>query len=312
MGVNTTKAEKLKSLIRCPKCKDAPQFTDSESLVCPKCGLIGECKGGQFKLTGDSKDWLCSKFSSDQWFSSLKESVRRALPQLYSLIVAVFSPVLSTNYIKRYLDSVDCASEIVVNLGSGCSSLSPAILNVDIYPYPAVDLIADIQQLPFADSSVDVVICDAVIEHVRDPSAVVAEAYRVLKPGGRVLFYAPFICGIHGVPDDYQRYTPHGLEVLFGRFVECKIDIGGGPTSGMLWIFHEWLAMLLSFGSQSLYRLLYLLLLVVLAPVKLIDLWLVRHPAAHKIAFGFFISGRKSESPVRDLDRLEASDNLSN
>lgn len=41
-----------------------------------------------------------------------------------------------------------------------------------------------------------------------------AELYRVLAPGGQVLWSAPYISPVHGVPDDFWRYTPRGAAAL--------------------------------------------------------------------------------------------------
>jgi len=46
--------------------------------------------------------------------------------------------------------------------------------------------LGEIEHLPAADSSVDVIISNCVINLVPDKSAAFAEAYRVLRPGGRV------------------------------------------------------------------------------------------------------------------------------
>lgn len=47
------------------------------------------------------------------------------------------------------------------------------------------------EALPFADRSYDVVLCTEVLEHTRDPAAVIAELMRVVRPGGRVVVSIP-------------------------------------------------------------------------------------------------------------------------
>jgi arsenite methyltransferase len=46
----------------------------------------------------------------------------------------------------------------------------------------------EIELLPFADESVDVVISNGVIDLLPDKDTVFAEIYRVLRPGGRIQF----------------------------------------------------------------------------------------------------------------------------
>ena len=51
---------------------------------------------------------------------------------------------------------------------------------------------ADVEQpLDFPDASFDVVVAGELLEHLRDPDAVVAEARRVLRPGGRLVGAVP-------------------------------------------------------------------------------------------------------------------------
>jgi len=49
----------------------------------------------------------------------------------------------------------------------------------------------DVRALPFRPGAFDVCICDQVIEHVRGYPRLVAEAYRILRPGGLLLLSAP-------------------------------------------------------------------------------------------------------------------------
>jgi hypothetical protein len=112
--------------------------------------------------------------------------------------------------------------------------------------------------------------------------------WRVLRPGGRVLCYIPFIQGFHASPHDYQRFTVPGLRRLFSDFDIQETRIGAGPTSGFVWILQEWLALTFSFGSRRLYRLL-VPCMWCLSPLKYLDILLARHPDAGVIASGFVI-----------------------
>jgi SAM-dependent methyltransferase len=65
---------------------------------------------------------------------------------------------------------------------------------------------------PIADESIDVVLSTETLEHVPEPSVFLAEAFRVLKPGGRLVLTVPFAARWHYIPHDYWRFTPSGLE----------------------------------------------------------------------------------------------------
>jgi SAM-dependent methyltransferase len=156
--------------------------------------------------------------------------------------------------------------------------------------YGNVDIVTD-RQLPSPTAPARA-ISIAVLEHVPDPAAHIAEIRRVLAPGGRLLCFVPFIQPFHASPYDYQRYTKVGLPEQFSGLEVLGVRVGAGPTSGMVWVLQEWLAMLLSFGSRRLYRAL-VPLTWVLSPLKLLDLLLVRHPAASVIASGFVVEVRK-------------------
>ena len=78
-----------------------------------------------------------------------------------------------------------------VNLGCGGRRL-PGFLGVDRYPAPAVDLRADLTRgLPFADSAIDEVLLDNVIEHIADIPALMQELHRVCRDGAEILIRTP-------------------------------------------------------------------------------------------------------------------------
>ncbi len=52
-------------------------------------------------------------------------------------------------------------------------------------------LLSASETLPFRSDVFDVIVLNEVIEHVRDDSATLAEALRILRPGGRMVIFAP-------------------------------------------------------------------------------------------------------------------------
>lgn len=54
---------------------------------------------------------------------------------------------------------------------------------------PGVEFrVADAHSLPFEDGSFDVVLSNLTVHHLGDPDKFLAEAFRVLRPGGRLAF----------------------------------------------------------------------------------------------------------------------------
>lgn len=87
-------------------------------------------------------------------------------------------------------------------------------IGCDLEPGHGVDMKDDMEHSHFPPSSVGTVVCLDTLEHIRHPWLAVQEAFRILKPGGRLIASVPFRCPIHGDPEDYWRTTSSGLEVL--------------------------------------------------------------------------------------------------
>ena len=58
-------------------------------------------------------------------------------------------------------------------------------------------------------------ICMSVLEHCRDPFRMARNIEALLAEGGNLVIGAPFVWELHGFPDDYWRFTPSGIRVLF-------------------------------------------------------------------------------------------------
>ncbi len=73
----------------------------------------------------------------------------------------------------------------------------------------------DLTAIGFPDATFDFISCVSVIEHIPDFRKAVAELYRVLKPGGRLLITTD--CSPHGTPyrNGAQSFSPGQLEEIF-------------------------------------------------------------------------------------------------
>lgn len=85
----------------------------------------------------------------------------------------------------------------------------------------------DLGKIQLADNSVDLIMSRSVFEHIQDPAAVYREMFRVLKPGGRLIFltanwwdYASMIAAI--VPN---RWHPWIVSKTEGRAEEDVFPI---------------------------------------------------------------------------------------
>ena len=105
------------------------------------------------------------------------------------------------NQIGRYVTS----KTKLLDIGCGHSNLLKDIykktphtygIDPDKHAVKRNNLIKDVRQeyvekMSFKDNFFDIVVCAWVLEHLPDPKKAFKEIYRVLKPGGRVIFITP-------------------------------------------------------------------------------------------------------------------------
>jgi SAM-dependent methyltransferase len=181
----------------------------------------------------------------------------------------------------------------ILNLGSGRTTFGPRVVNLDIGPLSAVDVVAVGEQLPVQSASLDGVITQGVLEHVPDLPATLAEIDRVLRPGGLVYHEAPFIQGYHASPNDFRRFTAVGMRELAPGYDVLEQGVAVGPSSAMMWIASEYLALLFSLGNETLLKVGRRGFPWLLSPLKFADAWLEGHPRADLIASAFYIVAQK-------------------
>lgn len=265
-------------LLRCPSCWERPAL-QGEALQCP-CGkrypvVDGVPRFVEMQVQGRDAEFQQEEMRQSTW-----------LGKAYHLGKSVVSSeYVPSHTLERFLGALP-ANAMIVELGSGSRRIGPGILNLDLFPLPNVDIVADIHKVPLASGSVDHVILDSVLEHVADPAVLVKEIHRILRPGGTVLCIAPFLFPYHGYPAHYCNFSRDGLLQLFRDYASCDVQTHMGPTTAFINIASEYFAVALSGGAAN--KVTYTgfkgLFLLPIFWLKFLDKILVRSPNSHRLA----------------------------
>src|SRR5215218_10389451 len=133
----------------------------------------------------------------------------------------------SRTYLHRFLARAGAtvrAGQLVLDAGSGRAPYrdlfaharyeTADFLSIKGKKYVEPDYVCDLAAIPVEDARFDHVLLTQVLEHIPEPSAVLAELHRVLKPGGTLWLTAPLFYVEHEKPYDFFRYTRFGLRHL--------------------------------------------------------------------------------------------------
>lgn len=145
-------------------------------------------------------------------------------------------------------------SEMALNLGSGSTSFGDRVINLDLMPFPGVQVCGNAQCLPFKSKAFQGALMKGVLEHVGAAEATMNEIERVLAPGAFLYVEVPFLQPFHASPEDHRRFTLSGLRHFLGDFEEIDSGVQIGPGSTTAWILRETVASIFSFGSPWMYR----------------------------------------------------------
>jgi SAM-dependent methyltransferase len=172
------------------------------------------------------------------------------------------------------------------------------IVETDVSLDERTQIICDGHDLPFPDAVFDGVVVQAVLEHVIDAGACVAEIHRVLRPDGVVYSETPFLQPGHMGGYDFRRFTHLGHRSLFRNFEEQDSGIACGPGMMLAGAYQAFLACLTT--HRFVRRLLIAWARVTAFWLKYLDRWLVNRPGAYDAASCFYYVGRKRWAWVND------------
>jgi SAM-dependent methyltransferase len=204
----------------------------------------------------------------------------------------------NVNFIVSQLIKIDNPQILIVGggeIGNGLNNFYEQFKNnitaFDIYDSEYVNFIADAHQIPIKNGSFDLVIIQAVLEHVLSPEIVVNEIWRVLKNDALVYAETPFMQQVHEGKFDFLRFTESGHRYLFKKFSHVKSGYILGVGTSLLWSLDYFFSGL--FRSRVIGKM-----------VKLFFFWLTYFdnfiPFSFNIdgASGLFFIGRKSDKTI--------------
>lgn len=96
-----------------------------------------------------------------------------------------------------------------------------------------VDILSTADNIPLPDGTFDNVLSTQTIEHVANFPGLLREAFRLLKPNGRLFLSGPMYWYHHEEPYDFFRFTRHGFRYAVEQagFVADAIEPNGGKWS---------------------------------------------------------------------------------
>lgn len=297
-GATTTQREgrvvdaHLLEILACPACYGTVH-SEPQQVACNKCGAAYECPDGVPVLL-------------------LPEMVEhaRALVESFHAAKLARNPIVKLGYrLKPPSSHYDPAAfrrmrTMVKHLGARARVLdlgvrerpaAPGLISFDLFKFPGVQVVGDAHRLPFRDASLDGVITTALLEHVEQPEAILAELRRVIRPGGLVYVEVPFLQGYHPDPIDMRRYTRPGLEgkVAEAGFKVVESGVGGGPFSMLAWMLRELPGSMTS--GKTAYFIAKFISGWLTFWVKYLDAFARRASNAQILADGFYVLGERPQ-----------------
>lgn len=128
---------------------------------------------------------------------------------------------------------------VLIDLGAGKDPSYQKYWQIKPLKLIRADMEIDLNKsLPFENNYADAVFLFSVIYIIKKPEELMKEVFRILKSGGKLFIYSPFIFNESREPDDYLRFTSQGLERLLREagFRKYRIIPVGGRFTAALYL----------------------------------------------------------------------------
>ena len=301
------KSSKIDQII-CPRCGNDVFNKSSINFECNKCGQEYPIYNN-IPLLFDQKKSL---FTYDDLINHGAAYFRRNKPNklkdlFYPLLFGIDLDIGNSANFDRILEQFPRGQKLsclilggsVLSMGiqkiyDGCQE----VITSDISFSKHVDIIFDCHNIPYKDSRFDIVIIEAVLEHVINPQKVVQEIHRVLRKDGIVYAEIPFMQQVHGGAYDFQRFTHTGILKLFSDFEEIQTKVIGGPGLALCWSYRYFL--LTFFENTKVRRLVEIFANLTSFPLRWMDYILCKKKMSMDAASAFSYLGKRSLNKLED------------
>ncbi len=278
------------TIICCPLCKSGLDKT-AGSYNCKTHGDFKIDNMGRPILI-KSQVFIQNSEEHNSGVNWLKSFLKKS-PKLYYSVWHVFCPVMMLVNGPRMILKYVKNGSVTLDVGSGPERLGKEFINVDVFPFPEVDIVANATELPFMDNSIDAAVSESMFEHVPDAYLVAKEMFRIVKKGGYIYVSAPFIHPYHASPDDFNRWTISGLKHLFPELHIIESGVRSGPWSAFLMFMAYWLGVIFALGSRKAAPFLAHIFMLILGPLKYLDYFFMKIPGSEAVAAHLYILGQK-------------------
>lgn len=166
-------------------------------------------------IPDDFKSWnelMVRKYDPEQFYSQSGFAIRCIEARRVQAVVKLTAAKSGDRILEvgcgagNILDNIERGDLMGLDISESMVAKSKARLGER-----AQIVLADAQEMPFAQASFDKVICSEVLEHLPDPGLVLAEIARILKPHGFVIVSVPNEPLINFLKDALRRLRLYGL-----------------------------------------------------------------------------------------------------
>ena len=209
---------------------ERPRAFDLQSLLrCPECG-------GRVDVSAGENRWKCA---SGAHIGQAFEGVPHFHRPGETPVLRMEEPCRTHPYGATALELLrGVGSGLALDFGSGSTPedcLYPNVVYLDVQQFQYTDLSVTTERLPLADGLFDLVVSQAVFEHVEDPHGTARELFRVLKPGGTIYIDTAFMQPLHADPSHYFNMTVAGIRKVMAGFEEIKSGVAPYQNPSFGW-----------------------------------------------------------------------------